>query len=94
MANKGKNNTENIKDRPLKFTFKEQKEFEQIDGIIEALESELKEVNLGIEQAASDYTLLQELLTKKESVENKLNEAMERWEYLNELAEKIADGKK
>ncbi len=93
-GDKGKNNTENIKDRPLKFTFKEQKEFEQIDGIIEALESELKEVNLGIEQAASDYTLLQELLTKKESVENKLNEAMERWEYLNELAEKIADGKK
>jgi ATP-binding cassette subfamily F protein uup len=93
-ADKGKNNTGSVKDKPLKFTFKEQKEFEQIDSVIEALENDLKDVSIGIDQASSDYALLQELLAKKERLESRLGEAMERWEYLNELAERILNNKK
>lgn len=84
-------NAENKKDRPLKFTFKEKKEFEQIDGVVAALESELDQVKTGIGEAASDFERLQELLVKKEQLEVQLNEAMERWVYLNELAETISE---
>lgn len=85
---------ENKKDRPLKFTFKEQKEFEQIDERIANLENEIKEVNFNINESSSDFERLQELLLKQEELEMQLNEAMERWEYLNELAEEIEKSKK
>lgn len=42
-----------------------------------------------IEKAATDFTKLQELLKEKEQVEGKLEEKFERWEYLNDLAQKI-----
>lgn len=77
------------KDRPLKFTFKEQKEFEQIDGLIAGLESEIDDANRQMAAAASDFTRLQELISLKEHLEKQLEEAMERWVYLNELADKI-----
>lgn len=77
-------------DRPLKFTFKEQKEYERIDEIISDLEKELAEVNKGITDAASDYERLQKLLSMQEDLEAQLNKAMERWVYLNELAESIS----
>lgn len=82
------------KDRPLKFTFKEQREFEQIDETIAGLEGGLKEVNEEINEASSDFERLQRLLSARESLEAQLNEAMERWVYLNELAEAIASGRK
>lgn len=85
---------ENKKDRPLKFTFKEQKEFEQIDERIANLENEIKEVIFNINESSSDFERLQELLLKQEELERQLNEAMVRWEYLNELAEEIERNKK
>ena len=74
----------------MKFTFREQREFEQIDNVIAGLEAELEEVKTGIDGAASNFERLQELLQKQEQLEGRLNEAMERWVYLNELAETIA----
>lgn len=80
-------------DRPLKFTFKEQKEFEQIDGIIAGLEAELSEVKINIGDAASGFERLQELLSRQDQLERRLEGAMERWVYLNELAEGILKSK-
>jgi ATP-binding cassette subfamily F protein uup len=82
------------KEKPLKFSYKEQREFEEIDGKIEEVENEIKEVNRAIDEAGSDYVLLQELLSKKDELDKKSNELMERWTYLNELAEKIEENRK
>ena len=77
------------KTRRLKFSYKEQLEFEGIDGEIAALEEELAETERQIEQQASDYTKLEELLAHKEELTARLDEKTERWVYLNELAEQI-----
>ncbi len=82
------------KDRPLKFTFKEQKEFSEIDRIIDELETKIKTIEKTMEQYPSDFVKIQELLTEKEGVEVLLEEKYERWTYLNELAEKIDELKK
>lgn len=82
------------KDKPIKFSFKEQREYEEIDGIIAGLEERIQQIEKSIGEAASDYTTLQQLLTDKEYAEKQLEEKMERWIYLNEIAEKIAEGKK
>jgi ATP-binding cassette subfamily F protein uup len=78
------------RERPAKFTFKEQKEYEEIDTVITQLEGKVKELGSKLTEAASDYVLLQSLIKDKEEVEHQLEEKMERWVYLNELAEKIA----
>ncbi len=82
-------NAETKKARPLKFTYKEQREYDQIDDLIAGLESEINKTNSQIDEAASDFTRLQELLAVKTELENRLEEAMERWVYLNELADAI-----
>jgi ABC transport system ATP-binding/permease protein len=79
--------------KPLKFTFKEQKEFEQIDEVIANLETLLKEAKININESLSDFERLQELLAHQEILEKQLNEAIERWSYLNELAEEISKNK-
>lgn len=92
---KNKENSQGYnKSRPIKFTFNEQNEFSQIDSIIAKLEEELKNIEKGIIDTASDFELLQKLLSEKELVEQKLNSAMDRWIYLNELAEQIERSKK
>ncbi len=80
-----------VKPRKLKFSFKEQREYEEIDGVIAGLEKQIAQVNNEIEQKASDYLLLTELSAKKEALEAELDEKTERWVYLNELADRIAD---
>ncbi len=82
------------KDRPLKFTFKEQREFEQIDEIIVGLEKSLNDIKIKICDASSDFESLQELLPMQELLETQLNAAIERWAFLNELAEEISKSKK
>jgi len=77
----------------LKFTYKEQKEYEQIDEIIASIEENIRELETKINEAASDYELLQKLLLEKEEQEKLLEEKMERWVYLNELAERIQESK-
>lgn len=78
-----------VKDRPLKFTYKEEKEFAEIDNVIEEIEKNISETEDKINSASSDYALLQKYLAEKEDLEKLLDEKMERWAYLNELAEKI-----
>ncbi|KPU43761.1 putative ABC transporter ATP-binding protein [Oxobacter pfennigii] len=88
-----KSRPERAKDKPLKFTFKEQREYEVIDDELKSLEEKIQEIDLLIEQASSDYTELQKLLEQKAGAEKELEEKMERWIYLNELADKIAGAK-
>lgn len=78
----------------LKFSFKEQREYEEIDGVIAGLEEKIAQTEALIAQNASDYAALQELTTEKEELEAQLTAKMERWVYLNDLAERIeAQGK-
>lgn len=82
-------NQDDKKEKLLKFTFKEQKEYDEIDGIIEQMEAELEEVNKKINGGSSDFEYLQELVQKQKSVETQIEHLMVRWTYLNELDEKI-----
>lgn len=78
----------------LKFSFKEQREYEEIDGVIAGLEEKIAQTEALIVQNASDYAALQELTAEKEELEAQLTAKMERWVYLNDLAERIeAQGK-
>ena len=77
-------------DKKLKFTFKEQREYENIDTEISTLEDEIASLDKQMDTFSSDYLKLQELATRKETLSKALEEKMERWIYLNELAEKIA----
>ena len=78
--------------RKLKFSFKEQREFETIDDDIAELEQQIADTEKEMSRCSSDYVNLQELSEKKEVLENQLAEKMDRWVYLNDLAERIAGG--
>ncbi|MDE7139130.1 MAG: ABC-F family ATP-binding cassette domain-containing protein [Ruminococcus sp.] len=78
--------------RKLKFSFKEQREYETIDDDIAELEKQIKDTESEILKSSSDYVKLQELSETKEKLENQLSDKMERWVYLNDLAERIANG--
>ena len=88
---KGKPSQENISSAPkkLKFSFKEQREFETIDSEIAELEEALKAISKLEQEFSSDYVRLQELMEQRQKLEIGLEEKTERWVYLNELAEKI-----
>lgn len=88
-----KETAERPKERALKFTFKEQKEYEQIDDVVADLEGKIDEINSKLAAASADYVLLQQLMTEKEELEKQLEEKMERWVYLNDLAERIENSK-
>lgn len=77
------------KEKKLKFSYKEQKEFETIDEDIEKLEEKIAELEEQISKCATDFIKLNELMQEKEKMEAELSDKMERWVYLNDLAEKI-----
>ena len=81
--------TEKIREKKLKFTFKEQKEFETIDEDIAKLEEAIEEADAEILENAKDFVKLQEISAKKEDLQRQLDEKMDRWVYLNDLAEQI-----
>ena len=74
----------------LKFSYKEQREYGTIEADIAALEGELAAVRAAQEEKASDYVALQDLQARQEELEARLEEKMERWLYLTDLAERIA----
>jgi len=76
-------------EKKLKFSFKEQREYEAIDDDIAKLESEIEQKEEKIAASASSYVELNRLMEEKQDLEAKLEEKMERWVYLNDLAEKI-----
>lgn len=77
------------KEKP-KFTFKEQREYEGIDEQIELAENLLADISSKMEAAFADSGKLQELTIQQGQAEAELERLMERWTYLNELAERIA----
>jgi len=81
------------KEKPLKFSYKEQREFESIEIDIAGLEKKLKEMEGRIQKASADFEKLQKLLEEKDALEEQLEFKMERWMYLNELNEKIKASK-
>lgn len=76
----------------LRFSFKEQREYETIDDDIAALEQQIADAEKEIAANFSDYVKLQELSDRKDALELELSEKMERWVYLNDLAERIERG--
>ena len=82
------------KGKVLKFSFKEQREFETIDEEIMTLEEKIEELDSLMAKHASEYGKLQELMEEKAKVEEELAFKYERWEYLNELAAQIEENKK
>lgn len=86
---------ENEKPKKLmKMTYKDQREFDTINERIEGIELKISEIDDKISQCGSDYVKLQELTEEKENFEKELEEAMDRWVYLNELNEEIERNKK
>ncbi len=77
-------------ERKLRFTYKEQKEYETIEADMAALEEKIASLDKDIEAFASDFVKLNQLMAEKEEAEAALEEKMERWMYLEELAAKIA----
>ena len=82
------------KGKVLKFSFKEQREFETIDEEIMTLEEKIEELDSLMAKHASEYGRLQELMEEKSKVEEELAFKYERWEYLNELVAQIEENKK
>lgn len=74
----------------LKFTYQEQKDYETIESDIAALEEKIGMLEAQMVAASTDFVKLNQLMTDKESAENMLEEKMNRWMYLEELAAKIA----
>lgn len=92
--NKPKKEKPKNENKTPKFSFKEQKEFKEIDGIISDLEENIDRLQTEIDENFSNYSKLQELLEEKENLEMVLLEKYERQEYLYDLAKKIEEYKK
>ena len=76
--------------KKLKFSFKEQREWDTIEDEIAGLEADLEALDGQIAESATNYGRLNQLMTEKAEKEARLEEKMDRWMYLQELAEKIA----
>jgi len=76
-------------ERKLKFSFKEQREWETIEEDLAALEEKIEALDRQMGEASSDYSKLNALMEEKTEQEKLLEEKMERWMYLNDLAEQI-----
>lgn len=85
----GKARTEAVKSqsKQIKMTYKEKLEFEQIETMIAGVEAELKMLTLEVNSAASDFVKLGELTAQQQAAEQRLEQLVERWAYLTELAE-------
>ncbi len=82
--------TEKPRERKLKFSYAEQREWDTIEDDMAALEEKIADLDTQIAASATNYGKLRELMAAKEEAEAKLEEKMERWMYLQDLAEKIA----
>lgn len=77
------------REKKLKFSYQEQKEYETIEGAVAALEEKISQIEKDMERYATDFIELNKLVKEKEMTENQLQEKMDRWMYLEELNEKI-----
>ena len=83
-----------VREKKLKFTYAEQRDWETIEADIAKLEEELEELDRQIGEAASRYSRLSGLMAQKAETERLLEEKMERWMYLEDLAQRIEEQKK
>lgn len=90
-----KENAQRIRERDSrpKFSFKEQKEYEEISSVIENLENEIANIDKLMQENSASYSKLQELMTEKEKLEEELLYKYERYEYLEDLAQRIEEYK-
>lgn len=88
-----KNDWKQSREKKLKFSYKEQKEYETIDDDIAKLEEKLEQIDCDMMKNATNSVKLSELAKEKEEKEMLLEEKMERWVYLNDLAERIKEQK-
>ncbi len=86
----GKQKPKEIK---LKFSYNEQKEFDEIDSVIAGLEKAVNDTEAMMAKESSNYAKLSELMEQKNVLEKQLEEKMDRWMYLNDLAEQIENAK-
>jgi ATP-binding cassette subfamily F protein uup len=93
---KARKKAENIaawknKEKKVKFTFKEQKEYEQIDNVIAKLEDDIAQCDKDMTKYATDFVKLKEIAELKEKLEAELEYQMDRWVYLNDIAEQMGN---
>ena len=74
----------------LKFTYQEQRDYETIENDIAQLEEKIELLESQMAEAATDFVKLNQLMAEKEEAESKLEEKMDRWMYLEDLAARIA----
>jgi ATP-binding cassette subfamily F protein uup len=84
----------NTHEQKLRFTYKEQKEYETIESEITKLETRQEELEAEIAKNATNYSKLKELMEEKETVDANLEEKMDRWMYLEDLASRIGNEKR
>ena len=77
------------REKKLKFSYKEQREYETIDEDIAKLEETIEKLDREMVKNATNSVKLSELMKEKEETETTLEEKMDRWVYLNDLAEQI-----
>lgn len=78
-----------VKEKKLKFTYKEEKEYETIESDIAALEEKIEELEASMSKFARDFVKLNQITKEKEEAEALLEEKMDRWMYLEDLKAKI-----
>ncbi len=91
-AKADRNNWNAGRKKKLKFTYQEQKDYESIEGEIAALEEKIEKLEAELPKFARDFVKLNELTKEKEATEAALEEKMERWMYLEDLATRIEAG--
>lgn len=92
-ASKEKKGDTRQRTQKIKFTYQEAKEYDTIESDITALETQIQQCDLDMAANSTNFTKLNELNQQKEQLEQQLSEKMERWEYLMNKAEQIAQQK-
>lgn len=90
-ANNNKKDDYKHRNKKLKFSYNEQREYETIEDDISNLEEKLESLDKEMNENATNSVKLKELMETKEETENLLTEKMDRWEYLEDLAKRIAE---
>ena len=78
-----------VKEKKLKFSYKEQRDYESIEEEIAQLEEKIETLEGSMGKYSSDFVKLNEIMKEKEAAEALLEEKMDRWMYLEDLKAKI-----
>lgn len=78
----------------LRFTFREQRDFDTIEETIAQLEKKLDQLSQALAVNASNYTEVERIMAEQEETQARLDEAMERWMYLQDKYEQMQQAKK